>query len=250
MSKIVFLTSSPDTSYQKEDGTWVTGPFSSRNGFLEKMRAVWPWHPAKVLAISADPDNFGMNDEMQGYYTRMIAASGLPMGEIFLLDSRTENRLEEWMAVSDFIILSGGHVPTENTFFTRIGLREKILNWNGFIMGISAGSMNCADEVYAQPEMPGESVDPDYQRHIPGLGLTQINMIPHYQMVKDNMLDGRRLYEDITFEDSHGYLFYVLEDGSYILQEEDKATLYGNAYEIRDGVMRQICWEGESLVIG
>jgi len=31
--------------------------------------------------------------------------------------------------------------------------------------------MNCADTVYAQPEEPGEAVDPDYQRFIPGLGL-------------------------------------------------------------------------------
>lgn len=30
--------------------------------------------------------------------------------------------------------------------------------------------MNCADTVYAQPEEPGEAVDPDYQRFIPGLG--------------------------------------------------------------------------------
>ena len=68
-------------------------------------------------------------------------------------------------------------------------------------MGISAGHMNCAEIVYAQPEMPGEAVDPDYRRFIPGLGLTKYNILPHYQAVKDDYVDGMRLFEDITFRD-------------------------------------------------
>jgi dipeptidase E len=66
-------------------------------------------------------------------------------------------------------------------------------------------------------------------------------------MVKDNLLDGRRLFEDITFEDSMGYTFYVLEDGSYVLSDETGETLYGNAYVIRDGKMEMICSEDESV---
>jgi dipeptidase E len=247
MAKILFLTSSPDSSYQKEDGTWVTGPLNRRNGFYERMKAVWPEHPAGVLGIASDPENDAMNDEMMGYYTKMLQASELPVREIFMLDGRTEKKLDEWLAKSDFIILSGGHVPTENAFFQKIGLREKLADWDGIIMGISAGPMNAADDVYAQPELPGESTDPDYERHIQGLGLTNINILPHYQMVKDNMLDGRRLFEDITFEDSMGYTFYVLEDGSYVLSDETGETLYGNAYVIRDGKMEMICSEDESV---
>lgn len=84
-------------------------------------------------------------------------------------------------------------------------------------MGISAGSMNCADMVYAQPELEGEAADPSYERFIVGLGLTERNILPHYQMVKDYTLDGLRLMEEITYPDSAGREFYALEDGSYIL---------------------------------
>ena len=62
----------------------------------------------------------------------------------------------------------------------------------------SAGSMNCADIVYAGPEFEGEAVDPLYERWITGLGITNINVFPHFQSLKDEYLDGLRLIEDIS----------------------------------------------------
>ena len=113
-------------------------------------------------------------------------------------------------------------------------------------MGISAGSMNLADEVYAQPEEPGES-DPEFERFIPGLGLTDVNILPHYQKVKDNILDGQRLYEDITFADSWDHCFFALPDGSWIYQDEEELTLLGEAYMIRNGVIELLTLDGETL---
>lgn len=115
-------------------------------------------------------------------------------------------------------------------------------------MGISAGSMNCADTVYAQPEEPGEGIDPDYEKYLPGLGLTDVNILPHYQQVKNNILDELRLYEDITFADSMDHVFYVLVDGSYYLQNEEGAAIFGRMYRLQDGIMECLsgeeeCWE-------
>ena len=114
------------------------------------------------------------------------------------------------------------------------------------LIGISAGSMNSADVVYAQPEEPGEAVSPDYRRFLPGLGVTKTQLLPHYQMVKDHILDGMRLFEDITFSDSRGRVFYALPDGSFLLGKNGRETIYGEAWRIQDGAMRQICREGEA----
>ena len=113
-------------------------------------------------------------------------------------------------------------------------------------MGISAGSMDMADQVYIQPEEPGES-DPDFRRFAPGLGLTEVNILPHYQKVKDNVLDGQRLYEDITFADSWGHTFFALPDGSWIYQDEEELTLLGEARMIRNGVIELLTKDGETL---
>lgn len=140
-------------------------------------------------------------------------------------------------------------MPTQNTFFHKIGLIPAMKEFDGIVMGISAGTMNCAETVYAQPEIPGESVSKVYKRFLEGLGLTRYNVLPHYQAVKDDMLDGKRLMEDITYPDSMGRKFYALPDGSYILQRGGDVTVHGEAYLVAEGKIERICSAGESLVL-
>jgi len=70
-------------------------------------------------------------------------------------------------------------------------------------------------------------------------------LVPHYQMTKDYMLDGMRLYEDITFGDSYGRKIYVMVDGTYLYIDENGEELRGEAYLIEDGKMRQISAVGD-----
>ncbi len=107
--------------------------------------------------------------------------------------------------------------------------------------------MNCADVVYAGPELDGEAIDPCYERWLTGLGITGINIFPHFQSLKDDYLDGLRLIEDITFADSIGHEIIALNDVSYILLDGRQTTLFGEAYMIKDGQQKQICKDGEFL---
>ena len=68
-----------------------------------------------------------------------------------------------------------------------------------------------------------------------------------YQMVKDDILDGLRLFEDITYADSIGRRFYALPDGSYLYIKDGVQQLYGEAYLIEDGSFRQISRVGDVL---
>ena len=108
------------------------------------------------------------------------------------------------------------------------------------IVGISAGSMNSATEVYAQPELEGESVDHEYVKFFPGLGLTETKLLPHYQDIKDDFLDGKRLFEDITYADSIGHKFIAIPDGSYLYSEDGKEEIMGKYYVISDGTIKEM----------
>ena len=126
---------------------------------------------------------------------------------------------------------------------------EKLNGYTGLVIAWSAGSMNCADPVYAGPELPGEAVDPDFQRWIPGLGLTKTNIFPHFETLKDDMLDGMRLVEDITYSDSFGHEIIALNNGSYILIEDGREIICGEAYRILDGTLEQICADNQQIVL-
>ncbi|MBQ7801295.1 MAG: Type 1 glutamine amidotransferase-like domain-containing protein [Oscillospiraceae bacterium] len=237
----VFLTSSPCVCNAPRA---ILNP---ENDFVEKLRRCLPENP-RCLFICSDPDSYDLTDSFGRDMSEAFAEAGMEFSEFAVLDGRNAEDAQVLIWESDMIILAGGHVPTQNAFFQEIGLRELIGDFQGVVMGISAGTMNCADRVYVQPEEPGESV-PEFERFAEGLGLTDVNVLPHYQQVKDNMLDGQRLFEDITYADSMGECFFALVDGSFVLIEDGVTTLFGEAYCIRDGEMEQVCELGGSVIL-
>ena len=237
----VFLTSSPCVCNAPRA---ILNP---ENDFVENLRECLPENP-RCLFVCSNPDSYDLTDNFARDMTDAFAEAEIEFSEVAVLDGRNVEDAQMLIWESDLIILSGGHVPTQNAFFQEIGLRELIENFQGVVMGISAGTMNCADRVYVQPEEEGES-DPEFQRFAEGLGLTDVNVLPHYQQVKDNVLDGLRLFEDITYADSMGECFFALVDGSYIVEEDGVTTLFGEAYCIQDGEIEQICELGEMVIL-
>ena len=230
----LFLTGSP-TRYGQNH-------FTADNGFLARVMAELPPRP-RVLLISAAPDDQAFTDSVLQGMSDCICNSGIEPSAIVMLDRRNAREVKELVARAHWVVLCGGHVPTQNRFLHEIGLRDILKGYDGVVMGCSAGSMNCADTVYSHPELKGEAIDPEYKRWLPGLGLTDINLVPHYHQVKDMVLDGKRLFQEVVFPDSIGHRFYTFPDGGYVMVKDGRTTLYGEAWEISDGVMRKISEE-------
>ena len=241
----LFLTSSPfgplDNSYEVEG-------LDPKNGFPDLVRERWK-EGARVLIISAFPADIPANMEMRSFMEQALEISGLSLSAVDIWDDRTQEYSREALCSYDVIFLGGGHVPTENAYFDRIGLRDMIRDFDGMIIGISAGTMNAAETVYAQPEEEGEALDPDYERFIPGLGLTDINILPHLQMIAGMELDGMKIIDEISLGDSFGHDFLAIPDGSFVLAEDGLSVLYGEGWQIKDGQMTQICSEGDSVLL-
>ena len=97
--------------------------------------------------------------------------------------------------------------------------------------------------------MEGEAVDPIYQKFIQGLNLTKYMILPHYQETKNNVLDGKQLFEDVTYLDSYGREFYALPDGSYLHSKDGVEKICGEAYLIKDGTCTKICIHGAEILL-
>lgn len=233
----LFITSSPYLNGVNQ------AILNEENDFVDRLRQVLPPLP-QVLFVCADPDAFELTCRFGADTVSAFALAGIPFRGFQVLSGCNADEASRLIAQSDFIVLSGGHVPTQNAFFQDIGLASMLRHFTGTVMGISAGSMNMAETVYVQPEEEGESA-PDFERFAPGLGLTDVNILPHYQKVKHYHLDGRRLYEDITYADSYGQMFFVLPDGSYLYQDENQLLLCGESYCIHDGVLDLIQSSGD-----
>lgn len=231
-----FLTSSPCIGYD--------GDLNPANGLIEELRTLLP-PPLKCLLISSAPDDREMTDRMAWGMREAFEHVAMPFSHYEVLDRRTYRSAARMVRDANFIVLCGGHVPTENKFFEEIGLKAKLKKWDGVILSISAGSMNSADIVYASPELEGESVDPKYKVLLKGLGLTDINILPHFEMLRDYRLDGKSLIEEIVKIHSYTLPVYCLNDGAYFLIRNGKTELRGEAYCMHMGKLRQICKDNE-----
>lgn len=243
---ILYMTSTPGGINR------VTGRpelLSNKNHFVDRLKEDWKPH-SKCVLVASEPDDTKFNSAMAKTYLECFNRSGLSMDSIDVLDRR-EPKTVEILDRFDVVILAGGHVPTENAWFHQIRLREHLQHFRGIVIGISAGTMNCAEVVYAQPEEEGEALNPHYQRFLEGLGLTKTKVIPHYNQTIDAVLDGKRLFQDITFPDSMGESFYCLTDGAYIRKDTKtkKEVLYGEAYLISDGEIGMISKTGGEFEI-
>lgn len=236
-----FLTSSPIISGSIE--------LNPANGFISELRRCLK-PQIRMLFICANPDIPEKTDRFAENVKTAFEEADFSFADMVVLDGRNSTKARNLIQTADFIVLAGGHVPTQNRFFEDIGLRQLISDFDGVLMGISAGSMNSADTVYAQPEMEGEALDPEYHRFLKGLALTETMLLPHLQMIRADVLDGLRVFEDIAFPDSMGKKFYAIPDGSYLFVHDCVEELRGEAHLIQDGKMTQVSAEGEVLILG
>ena len=235
----LFITSSP---YIDGADRAILNP---QNELVDRLRCALPPNP-RVLFICSDPEDHDGTCRFGADTVSAFAMAGMAFSSYHVLTGETAADAPYLVADSDMIILAGGHVPTQLRFFHRILLPQLLSDYGGVVMGISAGSMNMAREVYIQPEEPGES-HPDFIRFAPGLGLTPVSILPHYQKARHYRLDGKRLYEEITFPDSMGREFFALPDGSYFYQDEDGLLLCGKAYRVSNGILELLTIDGEVM---
>lgn len=197
--------------------------------------------PCHALLVASSPDDIDKTRHYAQEIVDVMEKHGLSLSGFDILDRNSACCTKELVDKADLIIAMGGHVPTQNSFFQEIDLKKHLQEFRGIWIGSSAGSMNSATLVYAQPELEGEVIDPTYQRFVPGLGLTEKMILPHYSSWKNDVIDGFRLLEDITYPDSQGHTFYLMEDGSYVLgdMEEKIEEVVGEYSVLRDGVIIQ-----------
>ena len=235
--KTIVLTSYLDFYEKDEQGNKIAHNFGNENGILDCLKANIKKYDNFVFVAN------GMAGEKSEEYFQLACNSfelTLPFKNYNFLCPSTKNRAEELIKNADFIFLCGGHLPTQNKFFNDIGLKKLLKHTNALIVGGSAGSMNCADKVYCPPELEEEVLDANFNRYLKGLGLTNINIMPHFEEFKQMTICGKTYINDIVVPDSKKIDIIGLNNGSYIVIKNGTSIIYGESYLIHKGQITQI----------
>lgn len=252
---VTFLTSS-FVEYQPKK--YVPKPLDPSNGFADNLKRYWSDH-AHFLVFACDPSDAKTADHVTEEMHDAFSLAGFSIEEIRCFDDRAievyretsgcpagdaaREALKSALQWADVFYLSGGHGPTENAFMKHCGLKDLLRDqeiFDGIFIGLSAGAVNAAEEVYLPPELPGEAADPNFVKFTDGLGLTGINIMPHSSYEKTVTLDGRKMVDEIIAGDSHGREIYLIPDGAYFIIRNGITEFFGEGEIMENGETRPL----------
>ena len=253
---VIFLTSS-FVKYQPMH-EYIPHPLDESNSFGDNLRKYWI-SDTHFLIFASDPSDESLASHLTMEMQHAFSMAGFSISEIRCFHYKTiedyrllhgcdfktaaREALKDALKWADVFYLSGGHAPTENAFMKECGLKELIHDrtiFDGIFIGLSAGAVNAADEVYLIPELTGESIAPDFVRFTDGLGFTTINIVPHIEYEKTLTLDGQKLIDEIVAADSFGKEIYLIPDGSYFMIRNGITEFFGEGMIMKDGLTRPL----------
>ena len=117
--------------------------FTRDNGFLnavkrelaEAMERRGTKAGPRVLLISAAPDDLGFTESVRKGMSQCIHRSGIRTKSIVMLDRRNQADARRLVDEADWVILCGGHTPTQNEFVHDIDLKDLLEGYEGLVMG-------------------------------------------------------------------------------------------------------------------
>lgn len=241
---IRFLTSD-FKHYHKVDGQKIANSFDNTNGIVDQIKEYLK-EKNTILFISADSKDI----EKVSLYSQLLfeglRLSGIEFKNYLILSNKTKINAKEYVEKADLIFLSGGDTYIQHQFFTEIKLKYLLINFNGLIIGQSAGAINMANSVFNSPENQEQS-EPIF---FDGLGLTNINIAPHFQYDDTNFDDNGKYQRNAIIRESYNRQIYGQCNGSHIIIDENNvATIYGDTYLIENGNITKICDNKNNKII-
>ncbi len=244
--KKLFLTSWVG-GYDRNDENRTPTKLNNTNHFVDRLRRACP-RINTITYIASSPADYTKCDEHCNRLMANLKLDGFAPKKMYLVDYRCNFDIRQAIMSSDIVFLTGGHVPTQNKFMKEIGLREILADYQGVVIGQSAGSMNSADIVYVQPEEPEDFADKNFQIQITGLGLTRINVMPHINNAHTFQYDGVSVY-DMCLEDSKKIYHYGIVDSGFIEIDDSRAVSFGETWLFKDGVAKKLCDNGMAVEV-
>lgn len=233
-------------NYEKINGRKIVHPIDNSNGIVNHIKESLNDHK-RIVFIASD-----INDSREKVlsYANILFDSmkmvGINFDEYLILDGKSKEKALDYINNADLVFLCGGDTYKQHEFFKTINLKEILSNYQGLVIGQSAGALNMAVNVFNSPEEQEESEPIFFE----GLGLTNINIEPHFVYDSSDFNDNEIYQRSAIFNESYNRPIYGQCDGSHIIIDDNNiATICGETYLIDNGNIECMCKNGKNIII-
>ena len=183
-----------------------------------------------LLFIASCPHDHEKTDLYKDGITMWFRNIGIEFENVDVLDNRKiEVECLELINNATVIFLMGGTTFLQFDFLQKNNLISALKQFDGIIMGLSAGAINMAvNSFYSADKDCGKT-------HIyKGIGLADISIEPHFMIENKELLDNDILpFSDIID-------IYAMCDDSAILVRNDNCQFFGNIYLASKGKIEKV----------
>ena len=243
---MIRILASDFKNYEKINGHKISHPMDNSNGVVDQIKNSLQDYK-KIVFVSSDMSS--THENVLSYAKVLIDSIkvvGIKFDEYLVLDGESKGKAADYIKDASLVFLCGGDTYKQHEFFTAINLKELLKNYHGLVIGQSAGALNMAANVFNSPEEQEES-EPIY---FDGLGLTSINIEPHFVYDSSNFDDNEKYQRYAIIKESYNRPIYGQCNGSHILIDDDNvAIIYGETYLIHNGSIECICKNGCNVLI-
>lgn len=225
--KKVFLTSNMGCSEKINNKRYAT-PIDDSNGIIKQIKNNLS-NENNLIFIVSNPLDFDKNDNYGKITLDSFNMSGFNFKNLIIIDDRYKGDLNNTIKEADLVFLAGGNTFVQMQFFEKINLGKILENYEGVVIGQSAGAINLAKYAICAPEYE-EEIGTNYIWS--GLNMTNINIEPHFILETNSELEKRLRKELLDL--SLKYPIYAILDGTHIFDNGKEIILYGEGYLIKN----------------
>lgn len=172
-----------------------------------------------ITYISSVPDNHERTDEQVNKFTSYFNSIGINFNEVFYIDSRvSESEAHSSILKSDVVFLTGGSPELQMELINNYNLANDIKT-RKIVIGVSAGAMNQGKRIVYKDDFDNFK-NKDYV----GLGLTNINIFPHFDESNQDIVDEVNEVSDI-------HEITCIPNESFVYVENGNKEILGDYYE-------------------
>lgn len=213
----------------------MSGPLK-RSGFTEKIKESLKktLEDKKIITfIASTPDDYEKNDKYVNGNNNDIPGIKKFIREISNIEifNTLDNRITTLEGIkilnnSDVIYLLGGNPITQIKFLKENGYDKIIKNFNGVILGTSAGAMNLLKIAYY-------SKDEDYDKSFfyEGLGLIDITIDPHFD------IEDKVQVQEAINNSTEKQIIGITDESALIIRNDLIIEIINDCYIIENGII-------------
>ncbi len=190
------------------------------NGFTEDFTdCVKKYYRGGLFVfIASDFNQHEKTDRYVNLFVSMFEKAGIVFDEVFIVDGRiSKTEAKKCISKADIVWLSGGDTLKQINSIKENDIIPELIKREGLTIGMSAGSINMADEVVLARDIR-ENIEET--QIYSGIGLVDISIEPHI-----NEADKEHLYDVV--EASRNKTIYGLPDNSFIEIADGQISFHG-----------------------